>query len=139
PIIQAEQHDAEAIFIKKWLPALRDVPAHLCYRPWEMTAMEQTFYNCRIGGQTLLSVNHEQQQTGVSVLQQYPAPIINYDQVVAKNKEIYWQLRNRPEVQEILPTVWERFCVAEDIEKYRVFQQQVAEVQELDVDDTLPF
>ena len=73
PVKQSQEHDADAIFIKEWLPALRDVPPALLHEPWKLNAMEQVFYNCIIGSD-------------------YPAPIVPANQ----NKVIVdklWALR----------------------------------------------
>jgi deoxyribodipyrimidine photo-lyase len=49
PVIQAEQHDPEASFIKKWVPELRDLPANLAREPWKITPLEEMLYNFRYG------------------------------------------------------------------------------------------
>jgi deoxyribodipyrimidine photo-lyase len=100
PNVQAAQHDTDGTFIHQWLPELRGVPAPLCHQPWKMTAMDQQFYHCTIG-------------------EDYPAPIVDYDREVAKNKDYYWKMRHRPEVQAVLPRVWRQFCVGPDIQKYK--------------------
>ena len=119
PNVQAERHDPDGTFIYKWLPALRHVPVPLCHRPWKMTTMDQSFYKCKLG-------------------KDYPYPIIDYDESVRVNKDRYWEVRQIASTQANLPTIWERFCVQEDIDKYKRESEQ-EEVVMLDVDDELPF
>ena len=49
PIKNSEDHDPEGVFIKHWIPALKNVPAALIHEPWKMSAMEQDFYQVVIG------------------------------------------------------------------------------------------
>ncbi len=100
PIIQAEQHDGEGDFARRWIPELEQVPAPQIYRPWQMTKMEQIFYNCRVG-------------------EDYPTPVVDYDQATQVARERYWRFRQRPEVQAALPAIWERLCIPKDIRRYR--------------------
>ena len=58
PVLNAQKHDPEARFIKKWLPELKDLPAEIAHQPWTMTAMEQQFNNFELG-------------------KDYPKPIVN--------------------------------------------------------------
>jgi deoxyribodipyrimidine photo-lyase len=74
PTFQIEKHDTEAIFIKKWLPELANVPIPLAYEPWKMTKMEQTFYQCDIG-------------------KNYPAPIVDFKTASKESKDLYWTFK----------------------------------------------
>lgn len=49
PTKNALEHDPEAVFIKKWIPELKSLPANLAIEPWKMTAMEELFYNVQLG------------------------------------------------------------------------------------------
>jgi len=49
PIKNSEDHDPDAIFIKKWIPELKNVPLAFIHEPSKMTAMDQTFCGVIIG------------------------------------------------------------------------------------------
>ena len=81
PIKNSEEHDADGIFIKKWLPELAEVPVNLLHEPWKMNDMEQQFYNCVIGND-------------------YPAPIVDIDETRKYASDIVWSFRKKDEVKE---------------------------------------
>ena len=81
PIKNSEEHDAEGVFIKKWLPELAEVPVNLLHEPWKMNEMEQQFYNCIIG-------------------KDYPAPIVDIDETRKYASDIVWRFRKKEEVKE---------------------------------------
>lgn len=49
PVKQSQDHDPEAVFIKKWVPELKGVPAELIHEPWKLTEMEQVLYDLKLG------------------------------------------------------------------------------------------
>ncbi len=87
PIKQSKEHDPNGVFIKKWIPELKDVPKEFIHEPWKMTLMEQQFYQFELG-------------------KSYPQPIIDLEQTarIARNK--IWSHRNdemvRKEAKRIL-------------------------------------
>jgi deoxyribodipyrimidine photo-lyase len=81
PIKNSEEHDSDGIFIKQWLPELKEVPVHLLHEPWKMNEMEQQFYNCIIG-------------------KDYPAPIVNIEETRKKASDIVWSFRKKDEVKQ---------------------------------------
>lgn len=100
PIVQAKQHDKEGVFIHKWLPELRDVPATLLAAPWKMTLLEQQMYNCILG-------------------KDYPEPIVDYESATRIHKEKYWHIRQQPAVQRQLEVIWKRHCVPKNVQEYK--------------------
>jgi deoxyribodipyrimidine photo-lyase len=80
PIKNSEEHDTEGVFIKKWVPELRDVPSSLIHEPYNLTLIEQSLYNCHIG-------------------KQYPHPIVNVEETRKKVSEIVWSFRKNKEVK----------------------------------------
>jgi len=79
PVKQSKEQDAEGIFIKKWLPALKKVPKGLVHEPWKLTYFDQQFYNCIIG-------------------EDYPAPIVDAQVAAKYAANILWKWRKNPEV-----------------------------------------
>lgn len=45
PVKQAEDHDPEGAFIRKWVPELTGLPVDLTRTPWLTNAMEQVWYD----------------------------------------------------------------------------------------------
>ena len=81
PIKNSEEHDAEGVFIKQWLPELTEIPISLLHEPWKMNEMEQQFYNCKIGID-------------------YPFPIVDIDETRKKASNIVWDFRKKDEVKQ---------------------------------------
>lgn len=50
PVKQSLDHDPEGIFIKTWVPELKDIPSAIIHEPWKLTSLEQSMYRCVIGG-----------------------------------------------------------------------------------------
>ncbi len=81
PIRNSEKHDAEGVFIKKWVPELADIPANLIHEPWKLSAMEQELFNCEIG-------------------KDYPAPVVDLEKTRKSAGEVVWGLRTKTKVKE---------------------------------------
>jgi len=60
PVKNALEHDAEAEFIKKWVPELKELPVPVVFEPWKITPLEQNMYNFIPG-------------------KHYPLPVVNPD------------------------------------------------------------
>lgn len=80
PIKNSEEHDADGIFIKTWIPELKDVPVSSIHEPWKLTDLEQNLYNCQIGND-------------------YPAPIVDIEATRKMASEIVWSFRKVDEVK----------------------------------------
>jgi deoxyribodipyrimidine photo-lyase len=81
PIKNSEEHDPEGIFIKKWVPELKDVPLELLHEPWKLNAIEQQFYHCELG-------------------KDYPFPIVDIDETRKKASDLVWSFRKKEEVKQ---------------------------------------
>ena len=81
PTKNAIEKDKEAVFIKKWLPKLKEVPIPLIYEPWKMSEIEQSLFNCKIG-------------------KDYPKPIVDISQTRKFALEKLWSIRKIKKVKE---------------------------------------
>ncbi len=79
PIKNSLLHDADGVFIKRWVPELAHLPLIFVHEPWKMTAMEQMFYNFELG-------------------RDYPKPIVDATQAHKTAIEKMWQHREHPSV-----------------------------------------
>lgn len=70
PVKQSKDHDADAVFIKKWVPELAQLPNELVHEPWKITAMDQLMYG--FDGST------------------YPQPIVDIEKTAAFAREVIW-------------------------------------------------
>ncbi len=80
PIKNSEEHDAEGLFIKQWIPELKDIPSKLIHEPHKLTLIEQQLYACEIG-------------------KHYPAPIVDLEATRKKASEIVWSFRKNEDVK----------------------------------------
>jgi len=79
PTKNSKDHDAEAIFIKKWCPELAVFPPHLAIEPWNVNPIEALEYDFILG-------------------KHYPKPIVNIEDS-RKNVAVLWQHRKNDEVK----------------------------------------
>lgn len=82
PTKQALEHDPNAQFIKKWVPELVELPAHLAIEPWKISEMEKVFYDFQ------LNVN-------------YPYPIVNIEEAGKEASKLLHEFRKQPLTQAI--------------------------------------
>jgi deoxyribodipyrimidine photo-lyase len=59
PVSQGEKFDPDGVYVRRYVPELRNVPANYIHAPWMMPRSEQTRARCVIG-------------------QDYPAPIVDH-------------------------------------------------------------
>jgi len=78
PVKQAQDHDPQGEFIKKWVPELAQLPLHFLHQPWSMTAMEKTI----MGGF------------------HYPPPIVDVETAAAKARDQLWGTKKSAETRQ---------------------------------------
>ena len=49
PILQGEKFDKDGVYVKNWVPELKNVPIKFIHRPWEMDEETQKSINIKIG------------------------------------------------------------------------------------------
>lgn len=80
PVKNSYEHDADGVFIKKWVPELANIPVQFLHEPWKLTSIEQLFYNFEIG-------------------KDYPLPIVNLEEARRFSSNFFWNIRKNEEVQ----------------------------------------
>ena len=81
PVKQGKDHDPTGLFIKKWVPELKELPVAFIHEPWLMTMMEQELHRFHLG---------------VS----YPLPIINVQEAAAYARKNLWGVKKSVPVKE---------------------------------------
>lgn len=79
PIKNAMEHDADGIFVRRWVPELEELPLSVLHTPWKMSALEQQLYHCRLG--------HD-----------YPQPIVDIESSAKLAQENMWNFKKNPQV-----------------------------------------
>lgn len=79
PVKQSHEHDPEGIFIRQWIPELKNIPIEFIHEPWNMTLMDRAFHG---------------------VDDSYPQPIIDLAEAGKVAREKIWGHRRSPKVRE---------------------------------------
>jgi deoxyribodipyrimidine photo-lyase len=80
PVKQSQDHDPEGVFIKKWVPELKNIPLEFIHEPHQMSLMEQDLYGVKIG-------------------QDYPYPVVDLEQSGREARDKIWAHRKHEVVQ----------------------------------------
>jgi deoxyribodipyrimidine photo-lyase len=75
PVKQAKDQDPEGHFVRRWIPALKNVPTTWIFEPWLMTPELQMQYQCIIG-------------------QDYPAPLMTIESALKQARAILAQAKH---------------------------------------------
>jgi deoxyribodipyrimidine photo-lyase len=78
PIKQSKDHDLEGVFMKQWVPELKDVPVTFIHEPWKLANLNQAV--CVID-------------------KSYPKPAVDITVVGKKARDKIWGHRKDPEVR----------------------------------------
>lgn len=80
PIKNSQEHDEDGVFIKTWIPELKNVPNSLIHEPWKMSLIEQNLY-------------------GVLINEDYPSPIVDIETSRKAASDLVWSFRKTNEVK----------------------------------------
>ena len=81
PTKNAKEHDKDGIFIKKWIPKLKKIPAPLLFEPWKISLIDQETYECKIG-------------------KDYPNPIVDISETYKYAASKLWSIKSNSKVKE---------------------------------------
>jgi deoxyribodipyrimidine photo-lyase len=80
PVKQAQDQDPDGIFVKRWIPALENVPVEYIFEPWTLP-------------------EGVQQSTGVLIGEHYPTPIVDHLDAARHARDTLWGMRRDPNVR----------------------------------------
>ncbi len=89
PVKQARDRDPDGSFVRRWLPALHRVPAAFIVEPWTMP-------------------DELQQQIGVIIGRDYPAPVVDHLASARHARETLWALRRDAAVRDEARRVFDK-------------------------------
>lgn len=82
PVKQAEQHDPDGAFIRRWLPELAALPTPLLFAPWQMTSMEAMWH-------------------GMESTSCYLQPVVVPEQAAAVVRPLLWGFRQQAQAEPV--------------------------------------
>ena len=89
PIKQGQDHDPDGVFIRLWVPELKNVSTEDIHEPWKMPELIQLESNCRLG-------------------KDYPYPIVDHKEAVGHARAQFSALRKRDDYWQAARDVMER-------------------------------
>jgi deoxyribodipyrimidine photo-lyase len=94
PTTNSLKHDPDAVFIKKWVPELRELEIPFVHEPYLMTEMEHVFYNFKLG-------------------ENYPFPIVDIKENRKRASDILWNMKNDAEVRRESSRILKRHTISQ--------------------------
>ncbi len=89
PVKQARDQDPDGIFVKRWLPALQNLPVEFIFEPWTLPP-------------------ELQQQAGMIIGRDYPEPVVDHLDAARHARDTLWALRRDADVREEARRVFEK-------------------------------
>ncbi|MHA7059445.1 cryptochrome/deoxyribodipyrimidine photo-lyase family protein [Aquimarina sp. M1] len=75
PVKNSIEHDPDGVFIKKWVPELKDIPIAYIHEPYKMPPLEQQFNSFELG-------------------RDYPFPVVDINTTRKKASDTLWQMKD---------------------------------------------
>jgi len=89
PLKQAQDHDPDGAFVRRWVPELRGVPPVHLHQPWTMDASTQRLSGCVLGCD-------------------YPQAIVDWQAAAAVARDRLWAMRQQAGFAEVADTIQQR-------------------------------
>lgn len=89
PVKQSLDQDPDGVFIREWVPELRDVPATFVHEPWKLSPLEQEDLGLRLG-------------------REYPERLIDHVAAAKHAREQIYAHRREPGFREIADAIQEK-------------------------------
>ncbi len=89
PIKQAQDHDPQGVFVRRWLPVLRRVPDTWLFEPWKMPPSVQAQCGVVVGT-----------HSGTHLDAHWPEPVVDLQAATRMAKALLHARRNTPQVRE---------------------------------------
>jgi deoxyribodipyrimidine photo-lyase len=89
PVKQAQEQDPDGTFVKRWLPALQNVPVEFIFEPWTMPP-------------------ELQQASGVIIGSSYPEPVVDHLATARYARETLWAMRRDPDARDEARRVFDK-------------------------------
>lgn len=80
PIKQAQDHDPNGIFVRRWLPHMRAVPEEWFFEPWKMPSSLQQSLGLRVG-------------------EEIPMPLVDLSAATRESKDRLHSLRKQGDIK----------------------------------------
>ena len=78
PVKQSQEHDPNGVFIREWVPELKNIPVEFIHEPWKITPMEKELHR---------------------ISNDYPNPIVDLTAVAKVARDKIWGHRKHEDVR----------------------------------------
>lgn len=115
PVKQSQDHDVEGVFIKNWVPSLRQVPVAFIHEPWLMPIELQQQFNCMLGVD-------------------YPLPIVPLSESSKQANAILWEVKKSAEAKHQNVAILKKHTGRKSEQELAVFRKKANAPRKKDID-----